>query len=152
MRKTSLILILLAALVAAYIGWPRSMAGLVDTSAPLEVTLSSGEMPWEPGMLPLVVEPGTAEMEAIRQVLYRHRYGICWKSLPILQSFMDPRINEGGLTVTLKSADGRGFHFGDESSQFCLFPSARIGFLYSREAEPGAALCRELTAALGPAQ
>lgn len=127
-------------LIAAWVLWPRSLAGLLDASTELRVTLSSqqGE---------LLVEPGTPEMEAVQTVLERYSYRMRWSAIPGLDVFLDERLSEGGLNVTLKDAKGGGFHFGDAGSEFCCFPSARLACLKG-QAATGSALRGELMAAL----
>lgn len=143
MKKKVLIVLLLAALLAAYVWWPRSMAGLVDTSIELEVSFQ----PYT-GRPSITVEPGTAEMEAVQAVLEQYRYTIYWKSLPFIQDSTDYRINLGGPDITLRDASGKGFHIVYEGERFYILPSVRVGCMTDPAEEPGTALYQELMDAL----
>ena len=61
MKKKAICAVIVAALFAAWMWFPRSMAGLVDSSSTLEVALF---WPGHPGA-ELVIEPETPEMEAV---------------------------------------------------------------------------------------
>ena len=143
MKKKVLITALLAAALAAYIWWPRSLAGLVDTSTPLEISFT------HTAQVDMTVEPGTAEMEAVEAVLAQHRYYRYWESLPFVQLFTDYRLNVGGPYMSLRSVGGSGFRIEGEDEQFYLYPTGRrVGCLTDREEQPGLMLYQDVLAAL----
>lgn len=142
-RKKVIWGIVLAAALAAYIWWPRSLAGLVDTSTPLEISFTHS------AQVDMTVEPGTAEMDAVIAVLAQHCYYRYWRTLPFVQLFTDYRLNIGGPYMSLRSIGGSGFRIEGEDEQFYLYPTGRrVGCLTDQTEEPGTVLFEELMAAL----
>ena len=88
-RRTILILVLAAAAAfAAWMLWPRSLAGAFDAQGGLSVTvITSGvevvDMNSQPyqDMENYTVEASSPEAEALGEILQGYSYRLCWESL-----------------------------------------------------------------------
>lgn len=113
------VLAVVAALVVGTPVWllfPRSMEGLVDTSAPLAVSIKRPD-----GNAELTVQPGTPEMEALEAVLKGHTYHLHWTALfgsTAAQSYVSDTYRILYDDFSLSGGGTVGYRFGGELTWF----------------------------------
>lgn len=114
--------VLLAAAAAVVIAavWllvPRSLAGLVDTSAPVELWVQRSDRE----DVNLTIAPGTPEMEALEAVLKAHTYHPHWTALlgnSGAQSYVSDTYRILYDLVVIQEAGGQTCRFGGELTWF----------------------------------
>lgn len=113
------VLLAVAAVVIAAV-WllvPRSLAGLVDTSAPVELWIQRPDRE----DVNLTIAPGTPEMEALEAVLKAHTYHPHWTALlgnTGAQSYVSDTYRILYDFVELRNAGGQTCRFGGELTWF----------------------------------
>ena len=138
-----------AVLVAAWMLWPRPLAGAFDAKRQFvaSVTVSGLEveaMVSHPTMetTPYTAAAGSPEGAAVRAVLERYSYHPCLDSLTVEDSLEDT----GKLSILLYNNAEETLHvFSGTGKLFCNGRVVRVGYWGNREAEK---LCEELAAAL----
>ena len=115
----AVLVILLAAAVGTVIWllFPRPLAKLVDTSAPVELYVQR----YDRESAELTVEPGTPEMEALADVLARHTYHLHWTSLfgsTGVQSYVSDTYRILYDDMTIRGTGERSYQFGGELTWF----------------------------------
>ena len=152
----AVLVILLAAAVGTVIWllFPRPLAKLVDTSAPVELHVQR----YDRESAELTVAPGTPEMEALADVLARHTYHLHWTSLfgsTGVQSYVSDTYRILYDDITIGGAGERSCQFGGELTWFkqrnVSDPEGkrdRVLLLDHRGSTRGDDLRRELLAAL----
>ena len=152
----AVLVILLAAVVGTVIWllFPRPLAKLVDTSAPVELHVQR----YDRESAELTVEPGTPEMEALADVLARHTYHLHWTSLfgsTGVQSYVSDTYRILYDDMTIRGTGERSCQFGGELTWFKQRDASdpegkrdRVLLLDHRGSTRGDDLRRELLAAL----
>ena len=152
----AVLVILLAAAVGTVIWllFPRPLAKLVDTSAPVELYVQR----YDRESAELTVEPGTPEMEALADVLARHTYHLHWTSLfgsTGVQSYVSDTYRILYDDMTIRGTGERSCQFGGELTWFKQRDASdpegkrdRVLLLDHRGSTRGDDLRRELLAAL----
>lgn len=115
----AVLVILLAAVVGTVIWllFPRPLAEIVDTSAPVELRIQQ----YDRESVELTVEPGTPEMEALADVLARHTYHLHWTSLfgsTGVQSYVSDTYRILYDDMTIRGTGDRSYQFGGELTWF----------------------------------
>lgn len=133
---------------------PRPLAELVDTAAPVTVSLDWGStktVTW--------IQPDTPEMEALSAVLDRHSYRLHWSavfgSTGLKETVLEGYRHSDGIRFSLEGPEGAYFHFNNEFEKF--WDDTRPGpggygdvlCLDYRGNERGGALRRELMGIVG---
>ena len=152
--------IVLVALLAATVGtiiwllFPRPLADIVDTSAPVELHIQQ----YGPENTELTVVPGTPEMEALVEVLARHTYHLHWTSLfgsTAVQSYVSDTYRILYDDMTIRGVGERSCQFGGELAWFKRKDASnsegkrdRVLLLDYWGRTCGAELCQEILAAL----
>lgn len=146
------VLVLLAAAIAAFAAWmlwPRSLAGAFDFDQPFTLTVTELELQedgrWTSGEpVSAAVEPGTPAAEAVRAALEEESYHLCLSTLT-----GDPLIDgTGDQIVSLYGSAGQEKnHLTLYAGNSRLNAGGRVVRGYFRD---GAALCGELAAILRP--
>ena len=152
----AVLVILLAAVVGTVIWllFPRPLAKLVDTSAPVELHVQR----YDRESAELTVEPGTPEMEALADVLARHTYHLHWTSLfgsTGVQSYVSDTYRILYDDMTIRGTGERSCQFGGELTWFKQRDASdpegkrdRVLLLDHRGSTRGDDLRRELLTAL----
>lgn len=147
-RKKALLGVALAAvLFAAWMLWPRPLAGAFDADQPFTVHVTDlgirdGSAFIETGD-PVAVEPGTPEAEAVKQALAGHSYHLCLDTL----TGADSLDGIGTRKIALYGQDGTGLNiFSGNTRIYCGGRYVRLDYWGKGR---GAALCEELLAAVG---
>ena len=152
----AVLVILLAAVVGTVIWllFPRPLAKLVDTSAPVELHVQR----YDRESAELTVEPGTPEMEALADVLARHTYHLHWTALfgsTGVQSYVSDTYRILYDDMTIRGTGERSCQFGGELTWFKQRDASdpegkrdRVLLLDHRGSTRGDDLRRELLAAL----
>lgn len=141
-------------LLPAWLLLPRSLAGLVDTSAPVELYIQR----FDREDVDMTIAPGTPEMEALQGVLDRHTYHPHWTALfgsTEAQAYVSDTYRILYDFVRLRSNGGESCQFGGELTWFrkyapgdpCEKKSRVLVLDYLGKTE-GAALRQELMEAL----
>lgn len=150
----------LAAIAAILVGTPihilrpRPLAELVDTAAPVTVSLDRGStktVTW--------IQPDTPEMAALSAVLDRHSYHLHWSAVfgntGLKETVLEGYRHSDGIRFSLEGPEGAYFHFDNEFEKF--WDDTRPGpggygdvlCLDYRGDERGGALRRELMGIVG---
>ena len=152
----AVLVILLAAVVGTVIWllFPRPLAKLVDTSAPVELHVQR----YDRESAELTVEPGTPEMEALADVLARHTYHLHWTALfgsTGVQSYVSDTYRILYDDMMIRGTGERSCQFGGELTWFKQRDASdpegkrdRVLLLDHRGSTRGDDLRRELLAAL----
>lgn len=104
-------------LLPAWLLIPRSLAGLVDTSAPVELYIQR----FDREDVDMTIAPGTPEMAALQGVLDRHTYHLHWTALfgsTEAQSYVSDTYRILYDFVRLRSDGGENWQFGGELTWF----------------------------------
>ena len=114
------VLVILLAAVAGTIIWllaPRNLAGIVDTSAPVELHVQR----YDRENTELTVQPGTPEMEALADVLARHTYHLHWTALfgnTGIQSYVSDTYRILYDDMTIRGTGKWNYQFGGDMTWF----------------------------------
>jgi len=141
-------------LLPAWLLLPRSLAELVDTSAPVELYIQR----FDREDADMTIAPGTPEMEALRSVLDRHTYHLHWTALlgnTEAQSYVSDTYRILYDFVQIRSGGGERCRFGGELTWFGKYApgdpyrrKSRVLVLDYLGKTEGAALRQELLEAL----
>lgn len=142
------------AIAAVWLLVPRSLAGLIDTSAPVELRIQQPDQE----DVNMTIAPGTPEMEALEAVLKAHTYHPHWTTLlgnTGAQSYVSDTYRILYDLVVIQGAEGQTYQFGGELTWFkkCVpddpySKKSRVLLLDHFGKTEGAVLRRELMEAL----